>query len=507
MRVPMRVDPEPVNDAAFEALTEAIETSPAGVPDGLPPDDLQSLQHVEEPRVEPKYDRFMKNERHVREDREVDPETGWRVETWDIGMNRNEKDERKRKMRVFIDPIPHVVLDQTVPLRGWYKNKFEPPNVRPRPCFTDAILTQPYGGYCAVGCAFCYINSGVRGYRGQGVTVVDPSYPDKVAAQLTKMRTGAAVYMSSFIDPFLEVEEFYHNTQRTAWAALQVGLPIFFLTRKQPPGWAFDYLKQSPYSYMQFSINTSSAEDWRKLSPRAVPLETMYANVKAMHDRGIYVSIQVNPIVAGVTSNDDILKLIDDLAACGADHLIFKFVEITYTSVPGMINQIRARFPERADAFAALFVDNIGGVRTIAEEYRLDALPKFMAATKKAGVTMSVCYEYAYARDAEGKVSSKTGVSLGRKFLSGDQCHGHRVPMFSRPTTDVLFTPIEECPNGGCLHCADEFGGETAVPCGNELLARAPALTPQMLNVPADTRRHGGEPMKFLPKLPVLGKI
>lgn len=500
---------------ALQQITEAIETSCGGSDEaqGPPPDDLMSLDHVETPRTEPverkKYDRYMQPETHIRqkEGDGIDPDTGWRYEFWDIGMTRNARAESKKMMKVFLDPIPHVVLpSQHVPLRGWYKSKFEPSNIRPRPCFTDALLTQPYGGFCAVGCCFCYINNGSRGYRGQGVTVVDPTYPEKIAKQLTTMRTAAAVYMSSFIDPFLEVEEHYHNTERVARAVDAQGLPMFFLTRKQPPGWAFDLLTHNKYSYMQFSINTSDAADWRLLSPKAVSLPQQLDNVREMHRRGIYISIQVNPIIAGVTTNEHILKLIHDLAEAGANHLIFKFVEIVYPAVQGMVRQIKARFRERADAFEALFTQNIGGVRTIDEDYRIAALDLFKAECAKVGVTMSLCYEYVYERNPDGSIKNKTGVSIGRKYITGDQCHGHRVPMFSRRETTQPFEPIESCPPSGCLYCADDFGGETNVPCGNILLAKAPALLPPMLREPANTREHGGNPERLLPMLKIQDK-
>lgn len=484
-----------------EAIETEVQLGGPGVP-AEPMDDLVTTEHIETPLAAPKYDRHLIPEHHVREGRGVDEQTGWRYEMWDIGMVRNATE--KKMTKVFLDPIPHIVLDQHVPLRGWYQSKAEPPGVRPRPCFTDALLTQPYGGFCSVGCAFCYINAGVRGYRGQGVTVVDPTYPDKTAKQLARMRTGAAVYMSSFIDPFLEVEDYYHNTEKTARAAAAVGLPMFFLTRKQPPGWAFDLLKLNPHSYMQFSINTSNPEDWRKLSPRAVPLAQTIDNVREMSKQGIYVSIQVNPIVAGIVSNDDIVTLIQQLAEAGAKTLIFKYVEIVYSVVSGMKRQLRARFPDRADAFEALFTCNIGGFKTIDEDYRIQGLDRFKVECKKAHVDMSVCYEYTYERDAAGKILSKTGISLGPKYVTSDQCHGHRVPVYSRPSTDVLFTPIEACPPSGCLYCADDFGSAAAVPCGNPLLAAAPAWTPPMLNEPGDTVHHGGDPKKFLSKLKVL---
>lgn len=96
----------------------------------------------------------------------------------------------------------------------------------------------------------CYINNGVRGYRGAGLVVVDPDYPAKIRKQLSKMNTVAAFYMSSFTDPFNPLEEIYGNTRQTAEVALENGLPMFFLTRQLAPGWVYDFLKANPYSYM-----------------------------------------------------------------------------------------------------------------------------------------------------------------------------------------------------------------------------------------------------------------
>lgn len=429
------------------------------------------------------YEFHMRNEPYVNKtEPEIDPETGWRFTFRDIGMTRNASEENTRELKVFLDPVPHVRLDQNIPLRGWYKSKHEVAGVRARPCYTEALLTQPYGGFCAVGCGFCYINNGGRGYRGQGIATVDTQYVAKVEKQLSKMHMGAAVYMSSFIDPFLELEEFYHNTEGTARAATKLGLPIFFLTRKRVPSWAYDLLKINPHSYMQFSINTSVAADWRKLSPRAISLDEMIEQVREMHRQGIYVSIQVNPIVAGIVSNDDIVALIHILSEAGADHLIFKFVEIVFPSAKALVDQMSFRFPgERSDRFRSLFTCNIGGMKTIDESYRKTALDRFSIECKKAGVTMSLCYEYEFERDAEGNVLNATGKSMGGKYLTADQCHGHRVPVYVRESLFENFKPLEVCPSSGCLTCGDQHGGDDKVPCGSEFLGRATAIQPKDL--------------------------
>jgi DNA repair photolyase len=339
----------------------------------------------------------------------------------------------------------------------------------------------------------CYINNGVRGYRGAGLVVVDPRYPEKVRRQVSKFRTATAFYMSSFTDPFNPLEAIYGNTKGTATVALDNRLPMFFLTRQLAPDWTFDYLRANPYSYMQFSINTSRPDDWARLSPKAVSLATMVDQVRAFHRAGIYVSIQVNPIVAGITSYLDICELIDMLADAGADHLIFKFVEIVYPSRAAIVRNMKAAFGERADAFESLFTQQIGGVYTIDEEYRKEALGVFADRCKAVGVTMALCYEYEYARNPDGSIRDKTGVSMGAKYLTADQCHGHRVPMFTRDAIGDPWREVESCPPSGCLTCSEQF--PTGVPCGSEILASAPALTPAHLRVPAEPK---------FPTLPVL---
>ncbi len=426
------------------------------------------------------YKFFMRPEpKDVRGPIEIDPETGQRSRLMVIGMLRNAAAENKREVRVYLDPLPHLRIDHAKPLQGWYKGKVEPSGVRRRPCFTDAILTEPYGGFCAVGCAFCYVNSGFRGYRGTGLISVPMDYGTQVAAMLKKQRTSAAGYFSSFTDPFLPLEDVYHNTQRGAEAFVAEGLPVFFLSRIRYPGWAFDLLAKNPYSYAQKSINTPDQATWKRLSPGAASLADHMDDIRELRRRGIYVSIQVNPVMPGVVTHDDVERLFGMLADAGANHVIVKFVEAGYSWAPAMVERMIKRFgPERGGKFRDLFTQNIGGQRTIAEEYRMEGHMRYSRAAKALGLTYAVCYEYVYQRDEKGRVTDKTGTSVGRDFLTADQCHGQRVPMFTRGA-DGRFAEVEECPPTGCLHCADDNAGKPK--CGSEVFGAAPALRPEHL--------------------------
>jgi hypothetical protein len=235
-------------------------------------------------------------------------------------------------------------------------------------------------------------------------------------------------------------------------------------------------LKQNKYSYAQKSINTIDPDDWHKLSPGAISLPDNFEEVKALHKAGIYVSIQVNPIMAGIVSNEQIVELIHKLASCGADHLIFKFAEIAYPSRASLIDIMTLQFgPERGAKFKELFTCSIGHQATVDEAYRLNALDLFAKECKKAKVSMATCYEFRFERDERGRIVNRTGVSIGRDYLTADQCHGHRVPMFTRRFIGAPFLEVEECPPSGCLHCGDENEGN-AGECGSKFMASAKAL-------------------------------
>lgn len=421
------------------------------------------------------YQYFMRPDPDMREflgpiEKAEDPMTGreMRSRLARIAMMRGSSD--LRDVRVYLDPIPHIRIAKGQDLRGWYSNKGDGTTrgKRERPCMTDAVLTQPYGGWCHVGCTFCYINSGGKGYRGSGLASVPLGYGEQVRRQLASMRSAQAGYFSSFTDPFLPLEDYYHNTQAGATAFVDAGLPIFFLSRLPYPGWAFDLLARNSLSYMQKSINTPHEDDWRKLSPGAATLEEHMEQIREARERGIYISIQVNPVVPGIVTHEDVERLFELLAHAGANHVIVKFVEANHPWAPAMVQRITKNFGEnRAAAFRDLFVENsAGSQKTITWDYRREGHERYQRQASKLGMTYATCFEY---------VRTETGHrSVGRDYLTADTCHGHRVPFHVRDAAGTAFRPLNECPPSGCLHCADDNAG--APRCGSSLLGAAKAL-------------------------------
>lgn len=397
-----------------------------------------------------------------------------------VGMVRNAKDEDKREVKVYLgfdgeNYLPHLRIPNAKPLQGWYQDKHnDKQGSRPRPCFTEAVLTEPYGGYCTVGCAFCYVNSGFRGYRGSGLISVPVGYGAQVELMLSKAKSSAAGYFSSFTDPFLPLEKIYHNTQLGAEAFTKLGLPVFFLSRLSYPGWAIDLLKQNRYSYAQKSLNTGNAEDWHKLSPGAISLDAHIEEIAELRRQGIYTSIQVNPVVPGIVTHDHIRELFERLASVGNNHVIVKFVEAGYSWAPAMVERLRKRFgPERAGRFEELFTENqAGSQRTIEVGYRLEAHNLYRRWATELGMTYATCYEYRRNDPAKGEGTGWR--SIGREYTTADQCHGQKVPMFTRSSLSEPFSEVKECAPSGCMYCADDNDGKPR--CGSELFGAAKAL-------------------------------
>jgi len=369
--------------------------------------------------------------------------------------------------KVHKKPMKHIIVDQSIPPRGWYKSKIESSDrIRPRPCYTEALLTSPYGGYCPVGCSFCYINNGSRGYRSTGLPTVDPDYPEKMRKQVRQMMISGAAYMTSFSEAFHILEDTYHVTQKLTNMFVEEGLPIFYCTRRLPAEWAIEALSINPYSYIQWSVNTSNPRDFKRLSPGAASLEDIFKHVQRLSGMGIYTSFQCNPIHPGVTSLEELKELVRIAADIGLDHIIFKFVEQVANARNVIVDRLRKRRfdSDKVDILDSLFNQVIGGVYTIQQDVRLEWLEELLYETRINGVTMSLCYEY--------YDDGKAGSNLAPYFTTSDQCHGRGIPVHYRPEPGERFVPLPGCYRKGCLYC-DEHG---TLACKNDVLPQAKAL-------------------------------
>jgi DNA repair photolyase len=371
---------------------------------------------------------------------------------------------KTKPAKVYTEPVKHLLISSSPNPRGWYKDKHVSDKVRPRPCYSEAILTIPYTGYCEIGCKFCYIDFGSRGYHATGLPAVNPDYPDFIRNRLSKMMVVGPAYISSFTEPFQNLETRYHVVERLSKVFVDEGIPLFYLSRKLPPDWAKDILLQSPYSYMEWSVNVADEAVFRRLSPGSFHLYQLYEIIREYADLGIYISIQVNPVLPGIVTLDDMKELVRCLAQAGANHVIFKFCESNLGSYKELLDRLRRGHLEGVEEFESLMTQIIGGVRTIRQDTRVAWLQELLPWTRQHNITMSLCYEYYN--------NGKGGANLAPWFTTADQCHGPAVPIHYRSAPDARFEPLPGCYRKGCLYC-EEYGTKA---CRNVVLLSAKAL-------------------------------
>jgi DNA repair photolyase len=362
--------------------------------------------------------------------------------------------------------IKHIKRATAPPPRGWYKDKHVPKRIRPRPCYSEAVLTTPYSGYCNIGCQFCYINFGTRGYKSTMLPTVNEGSPEQLDMQLSKMMMTGAAYMSSYTEPFQEpLESMYHITERLSAVFVKHNVPIFYLSRRIPPEWAMEALLQNPYSYMQWSINTSNPTALRRLSPGIFKIDELCRTIERFSKAGVYTSFQVNPVLPGIVALEELLELVRILAGAGANHVIIKFCEISPSERKIMMEKLRAANLEGVDEFDSVFNDHFGHQCYVQQDLRVSWLGEVLKLTRELGITMSTCYEY-YR-------NGKSGASIAPWVTTSDQCHGPAVPIHYRPAPGERFIPLPGCYRKGCLYCAEQ--GTQA--CRHVTLQSALALT------------------------------
>lgn len=452
-------------------------------------DAMDWLEGIPTPEgVEAKYGYYLMRDPSMRQF------TGPKEEEWDpltgttatfrhsrMALLRGQRPENMRPVKVYLAfdgqrCVPHYRIDNPKPPQGWYQSGDEVrKGSRVRPCEADAVLLQPYGGSCAINCYFCYVDNGIYGGRGSGLMNVPVNFGEYMSKQIDKMLQAAPFYLSPFTEPLLPgLESFYHNTENAMRAIDRAGLPMFVLTRAACPDFVFELVRKNPHSYMQFSLNTPHEEDWVKLSPGAASLTQHMDDIRRCRSEGIYVSIQINPVMAGITTHEDVELLMETLAEAGADHTIVKFVETSMPSAGAMVERTAKRFGDnRAAAFRDLFTENCcGAQRTITEEYRREGHTRYSRQASRLGMTYATCYEY--GRDP----SHPTGWrSLGPEYKTTPNCHGPSSVVYtrSRAFTDsgkpVAFHEVASCSPSGCLSCSSDNGGQPR--CGDLKMGRA----------------------------------
>lgn len=361
-----------------------------------------------------------------------------------------------KNFEVIESPIPHCFIDSKTSLRGWYQDKDAD---KPRTCTSEHFLMTPYRGCVGANgkpvCTFCYL-PGMRGYYSTGVVCVDKNYPEYVRQDLEKLNVAFPAYFSPFCETFNELEPVYHMTEQAARVCNEFNVSVLFTTKRQVPDWAWEVLKQSPYSSLQVSINTFDNETWNKVAPVADDVDILLENLRTCKEQGVYSLLRIDPILPFITKFEDIEALVDYVVEEGiVDHIVFSFAEFGYAMRKRVFALYSELFPDEYPQFEEAYSESFGGNYIVDTELRVEFFHKMAKKLEGTDITMSTCSEL--VKDETGKLV--TLQSVYPELLTSVSCHGIRVPVHYKGA-DGLFHPYESC-HGACLHCSSNACGET----------------------------------------------
>ncbi len=246
--------------------------------------------------------------------REVPARQGGRSAT----RRRDDKKEVKGwayRLQRVVTYLPHIRIPNAKPLQGRCQDKHnDKRGSRARPC-SEAILTEPYGA--TVGCAF-YVDSGFRGYRGTGLISVPVNYGEQVRKMPLEVRTSAAGCFSSFTDPFTVSKR--PITPRRGRKPSPTPGPVFFPAVCYP-------IRPSTSEAEPLQLRPEVTEHRQRPQRHEPPGPSAFRTIptKSRARVGHVHLHQVNPVIPGIVTHDDIRHSFERQAAVGNDHAIAKF--------------------------------------------------------------------------------------------------------------------------------------------------------------------------------------
>jgi len=374
----------------------------------------------------------------------------------------------RRRLEVVEDPYPHVVVaTRKEVVHGWsygYRDRGR------RECSAERILLNPYNG-CSVGCPMCY----ARGFKGYfdlwhrtGVVTVFKDFDLKCARELDGLYVASCAYLSPITDPFQHpLEGKYGLSERTAYAFLDRGLPVEFVTKcgSNVPARLLDRMAENPHSFAQFTILSADDEVGRAFSPGGSTAEEQFRAVRRAADRGLYTVVRMDPLLPGLTDDRrSIEEVVARAAAEGARHAIFSVCDLDEPWAQGTLRVVEERFPWALEAWRRVYRWRRGSRVEADVRYRRALFKLAREVCTEAGVTMALCMEF------ERRGSWFRG--LNEDFMTSTCCEGKETPIYYRSSLSERFRPLEGC-NGNCLACAK---GLQRPACGSRKLAEASAL-------------------------------
>ncbi|MEM0246457.1 MAG: radical SAM protein [Desulfurococcaceae archaeon] len=268
---------------------------------------------------------------------------------------------------------------------------------------------HPYTG-CSHLCLYCYASS----YIG-----VKESYPknrflENLARDLTRIRQGTLVELSTSSDPYPPIEEKLGLTRRTLKLLSRRGVKILITTKSDLVTRDVDLLLKASSAVM-ITITTLDEKIAKAIEPGAPSPQKRLNALRELRKQGIPVGVRLDPIIPFV--NDDyyaIEELVGRVVEAGAMHIVTS----TYKARWSTLKRIAEGIPEVARKVYRLYGELgslVHGYLYLPRSTRRLLLQLVIEPAKKYNLTYATCRE-----------------GLGSGFFNAPTCDGSHLIDLSR---------------------------------------------------------------------------
>ncbi len=250
-----------------------------------------------------------------------------------------------------------------------------------------------FGAYvgCGFGCVYCYASGYVRDFNRVRVKHdVVHRLSREVSEKTSKLR-GAVVSVSNSCDPFPVIEENLCATRDCLRIFADVGVRLQLVTKSDLVLRDVDIL--SEFEKAMVCVTVTSLDDAlaKRLEPCAVSPNRRLVCVERLMDKGLAVSVRVDPVVPFVTESG-CEALFRRLSEIGVRHVTCS----TYKVKPDNWTRFASAFPVEAEKLKPLYFEcgePVGAYRYLPRDLRLSMLSRLRGYADKCDLRFGVCRE------------------------------------------------------------------------------------------------------------------
>lgn len=262
-------------------------------------------------------------------------------------------------------------------------SKFDP--WRSKLCTCPPKLTfNPYTG-CDHACVYCYASSYIpKFFNCRPKKDLIP----RLKREAAKLK-GELVSIANSSDPYPNLEARTGLMRKCLEILSKHDCKIQMITKSNLVVRDIDFLKKVP-SIVTLTVTTDNDALSRILEPHAPPSSERIKTAEILIEKGIPVSIRIDPIIPFVNDNPE--NLIKTLASIGVKHI----TSSTYKIKPDNWQRFSVVMPKTAKKLKPLYFEKgekIGRYTYLPKELRLKLMRKVGVLAKNYGIKFGTCRE------------------------------------------------------------------------------------------------------------------